>query len=109
MSFRKIIKKILDFRNKRNWKKFHSPKNLAISVSIEAAELLEKFQWLNEQESLAIIKDNQIKKEIADEIVDVLWYLLLLAYDLDIDIENAFKNKILENNKKYPIKKVKEF
>ncbi len=102
-----LIQKILIFRQKRNWEKFHNPKNLAISLSIEANELLEKFQWLNEKESQEIIKNQNLKKEIEEEIADVFYYILLLSYDLKIDLEKAFKEKMKENEKKYPVKKAK--
>lgn len=102
-----LIKKILSFRQKRDWKKFHNPKNLAISLSIEANELLEKFQWLNEKESQEIIKNKNLKKEIEEEIADVFYYLLLLGYDLNINLEKAFKEKMKDNEKKYPVKKAK--
>lgn len=107
MSIYNFIKKILAFRQKRDWKKFHNPKNLAISLAVESGELLEKFQWLNQEEAEEVKKNKKLKKEISQEIADVLYYLLLLTYDLDIDIEEAFNQKMKENEKKYPVKKAK--
>lgn len=99
---KKQLKQILEFRDNRNWKQFHSPKNLAISISLEAAEILEIFQWS---------KNNKLPKESKDqleaEIADVFAYLLLLAHETGVDIETAFNKKIKENELKYPIEKSK--
>jgi len=98
MEIKELQKIITNFRDKRDWKQFHAPKNLAVSISIESAELLEHFQWSDE------CKD---KKEIAYEMVDVLAYLLLLAEECDIDLEKAFLEKMKINKKKYPVEKSK--
>lgn len=100
-----LIQKIIMFRDERDWSQFHTPKNLAISLSLEASEVLEHFQWKTDKE----IKDYLIsnKEEIADELGDVLNYLLLLANRADIDIVQATENKIKKNEEKYPIEKVK--
>jgi NTP pyrophosphatase (non-canonical NTP hydrolase) len=100
-----LLKKILKFRKERNWKKFHTPKNLAISISLEANELLEHYQWLSTRESLDYSKKN--KTEISEEMADVFIYLLLMAHDLDIDLLDASVKKIKKNYKKYPISKSK--
>lgn len=100
-----LLKKILKFRKERNWKKFHTPKNLAISISLEANELLEHYQWLSTKESLNYSKKN--KTEISEEMADVFIYLLLMAHDLDIDLLDASIKKIKKNNKKYPVEKSK--
>ena len=96
------LKKILKFRDDRNWKKFHSPKNLALSLSIEASEILEIFQWTSNNKL-----DSKRKKELEDEIADVYYYLVLLAEETNIDIKKAFKNKMKSNELKYPASKVK--
>ncbi len=101
----KLTQKLIDFREARNWKQFHNPKNLAESISIEANELLEHFQWLNLEESQKYSVEH--KQELAEEISDVLNYLILLAHDIDIDLIEAAIKKIEINNKKYPIKKSK--
>lgn len=100
-----LVKKILKFRKERNWKKFHTPKNLAVSISIEANELLEHYQWLSTRESLEYSKKN--KTEISEEMADVFIYLLLMAHDLDIDLLESASKKLLKNSKKYPISKSK--
>lgn len=96
------LQKILKFQKKRDWKQFHLPKNLAISLAIEASEIMEIFQWT---------KDNHLpkekKKQLKEEIADVYYYLLLLANETGVDIKKAFIEKMKINKKKYPVKKVK--
>lgn len=100
-----LTKKICDFRDARDWKKFHNPKDCAISLSLEASEVLEHFQWKSKEEIIDYVKKN--KKEIGKELADVLYWVLLLSHDLDIDIEKISMSKLKENAKKYPIKKAK--
>ncbi len=90
-----LIKEILKFRDDRNWKQFHTPDGLAKSISIEAAELLENFQWGVDYDI------NNVKEELAD----VLIYCILMAESLDLDIEEIIKAKIIKNGIKYPIDK----
>lgn len=98
-----LITKINKFRDDRNWRQFHNPKDLAISLNLEASELLENFQWKDSQEALDINFDN-----IKDELADVLIYSLMLASDLNIDVAQIINNKIEKNNKKYPVEKSKD-
>nr|WP_170937544.1 nucleotide pyrophosphohydrolase [Terribacillus saccharophilus] len=91
---------VLNFRNERNWEQFHNSKDLAISLSLEASELLENFQWKSSEEA---VKEN--KENIEDELADVLIYSLLLANDLKLDVDKIIKNKIQKNEKKYPVDK----
>lgn len=100
-----IIKKILKFRDARDWKQFHNPKDCAISLSLEASEVLEHFQWKSKEEIVEYVKKN--KKEIGKELADVLYWVLLMSHDLNIDIKKASLLKLKENSKKYPIKKAK--
>lgn len=102
MSQEEDLKKILDFRKKRNWKQFHSLKNLAISLSLEASEVLELFQWTKDND---LPKEN--KEELSKELADVYYWVLLLAHDANIDLSEAVKKKMKENEKKYPVKKAK--
>jgi len=97
-----LTRKIVLFRDARNWKQFHNPKDVAISLSLEAAELLEHFQWKNPKEIAA-----HIKTDIAEELADVLYWVLLLGHDLKIDVLNALDQKIKKNAKKYPVSKAK--
>ena len=100
-----LIGKILEFRKKRDWEKFHNPKNLAISISLEAAELLENFQWKNLEESIESAGEN--KGKISEEVADLLIYIFYLCNDLGIDFVDAIDKKIKKNNKKYPVDKSK--
>lgn len=100
-----LTKKITDFRDARDWKQFHNPKDCAISLLLEASEVLEHFQWKSKEEIEAYVKKN--KTEIAKELADVLYWVLLLSHDLNIDIEKISEIKLKENGKKYPIKKAK--
>ncbi len=99
------IKKIIKFRNARKWKQFHNPKDLAISLSLEASEVLEHFQWRSKEEVEEYIKNN--KNEIGKELADVFYWVLLICHDLKIDIIDAFNKKMEENNRKYSVKKAK--
>lgn len=105
MTIEELQDTVVKFRNDRDWKQFHNPKDMAISLSLEANELLEHFQWKNERELEKYIKAN--RNEIGDELADVLYWVLLTSHDLDIDLEKAFNNKLKKNAKKYPIIKAK--
>ena len=100
-----ITKKIIEFRDKRDWKKFHNPKDLAISLNLEASELLEHFQWKNENEINEYLKIN--KTLVAEELADIMYWVLLISNDLKIDIMKSLEIKMKKNIKKYPIKKSK--
>lgn len=94
-----------DFATARHWEKFHSPKNLAMALTCESAELLEIFQWLAEQESYAAKFDADKKQHIAQELADILLYATRLADILDIDLVTAIQEKLRLNAKKYPMEK----
>lgn len=102
-NYEKLVKKILYFRDARDWKQFHNPKDMAISLLLEASELLEHFQWKNDSESGMHVKEN--KNEIADELSDVLYWVILMANDLNIDLESSLLKKIEKNEVKYPVSK----
>lgn len=102
---KKLTEKIIKFRDERNWKQFHNPKDSAIALLSEATEVLDLFKWRNSKELKTYAKEN--KKEIGDELSDVLYWVLLMAHDLKIDLPKAFEEKIKENEKKYPIEKAK--
>jgi NTP pyrophosphatase (non-canonical NTP hydrolase) len=101
----KLTDVVLKFRDERDWRKFHTPKDLAMDLSVEAAELLEIFLWKDKKEIKKIIREK--KKEISDELCDVLHVLLLLSHDLDIDLIGEFHRKMEDNRKKYPADKVR--
>ncbi len=92
---------IISFRDERNWKQYHTPKDLAISISLEAAELLEVFQWSGKD----LIAENK-RDKIEEELADVLIYCGLMADALDMDIEEIITKKLQVNRQKYPIEKV---
>jgi len=93
------------FAQERDWEQFHSPKNLAMALAGEAGELLEPFQWLTEEESRNLSPET--KAAVAEEIADVLIYLVRLADQLDIDMLSAVTAKIARNEQRYPAEKVR--
>ncbi|MEW4425871.1 nucleotide pyrophosphohydrolase [Paenibacillus pabuli] len=93
-----LIRQIIAFRDERNWGQFHNPKDLAISLNLEASELLELFQWKSSKEA---IEQNQDK--LQDELADVLYYVLLMCNELDIDPKEALLKKLQKNAEKYPV------
>ncbi len=95
-----LIKKITAFRDERDWGQFHNPKDLAISLNLEASELLELFQWKSSEEA---IEKNEEK--LQDELADVLYYVLLMFHDLKIDPAEALLSKLSKNEEKYPVDK----
>ena len=97
--------RIRDFVAERDWDRFHSPKNLAMALSVEASELVELFQWLTEEESAS--PDAERKRRAAEELADVLWFLVRIADRLDIDLLEACETKIAANAKKYPAARVR--
>lgn len=92
-----------DFIESRKWQSFHNPKNLAMSISIESAELLELFQWLTPEEAAQAIENKNFRESLKDEIADVLSYLLSLSLAANIDIASTLVNKMSKNNVKYPV------
>ncbi len=102
---KELTKKIIEFRDARDWKQFHNPKDVALSLVLESGEVMEHFQWKNLKEIEQYVKTN--KTEISDELADVLYWVLLLSNDLDMDIEDALNKKLEKNEKKYPIEKSK--
>lgn len=95
-----LIKEINEFRDERDWRQFHNAKDLALSVSLEASELLENFQWKSSEEAIADDLEN-----IKDEIADVMIYSLILADDLNFNVEEIIRNKIKKNGEKYTVEK----
>jgi len=100
-----LTAKIIAFRDARDWAQFHNPKDVAISLSLEAAELLEHFQWKNSAEIEKHVKTH--KTAISEELADVLYWVLLLSHDLKIDPLAALTKKLGKNAKKYPVAKTK--
>jgi dCTP diphosphatase len=94
-----------DFVEERDWEQFHSPKNLAMALSVEAAELVEIFQWLTEDESAVLDKDR--RRRVEAELADILVYLVRMADRLDVDLLQATARKLEENARKYPAERVR--
>lgn len=97
--------RVREFVAERDWDRFHSPKNLAMALSVEASELVELFQWLTEEESASL--DGERKRRAAEELADVLWFLVRIADRLDIDLLEAAEIKLGQNAKKYPAERVR--
>ncbi len=96
-----LLKRIRAFNRERDWERFHTPKNIAMALSVEAAEITECFQWLTQEESTAL--DEKGIEDVRDEIGDVLIYLINLADKLGIDPLQAARDKIEKNRIKYPV------
>ena len=96
---RKLVNQFVD---ERNWHQFHAPKNLAMSLAIEAAELMEHFQWLSLEQSRAVVNDPAKLAEVGDELADVLCYALAMANELGLDLSTTIRGKMVKNARKYP-------
>jgi NTP pyrophosphatase (non-canonical NTP hydrolase) len=97
-----LRKQMADFVAERNWEQFHDPKNLAASIAIETAELMEHFQWLRSDQLDAIQRDRRQLAAIAEELADIMAFVLSFANSMDIDITTALENKMAKNAEKYP-------
>lgn len=102
---RRLTEKIKQFRDERNWSQFHNHKDMALSLVLEAAEVLEHFQWKNSEEIERHVKDQ--KEELADELADVAMFLLELADNIGVDLGEAIEKKLGKNALKYPIERAK--
>ena len=100
-----FIKNIINFRDARDWKQFHNPKDVALSLVLEAAEVMEHFQWKDKSEIDEYLKNN--KQKVGEELADVLYWVLLMSHDLEIDISQALEEKMKINEQKYPVEKAK--
>lgn len=100
-----LLEALLEFRRERDWEQFHSARNLAASISVEAAELLESFIWASDEQVQEIVRSRHA--EITEEIADIAILLTYLAHDLSIDINAAVSNKIQVNATKYPVEKAR--
>jgi dCTP diphosphatase len=99
VQLQKALKIIAD---KRDWRKFHSPKNLVMALTGEVGELVEIFQWLTEQESALVMANESLSAAVKDEVADVLIYLAQLAAVLELDLDEAVQAKLKKNAEKYP-------
>jgi NTP pyrophosphatase (non-canonical NTP hydrolase) len=101
---RAIIRRFVD---ERDWKQFHAPKNLSMSLAIEVAELMEHFQWLTVESSRDVGSDPERLRGIEEELADVFGYTLALANELDIDLSTAMRRKMVLNARKYPVDQIR--
>lgn len=103
-----LKKRVAGFVKERDWEQFHSPKNLSMSLSIEAAELMEHFQWTNTVgEAVKVLQNRRKRVEIEDELADIAIYLIDFCNLYNVDLEKAIIKKMKKNVKKYPAQKVK--
>jgi NTP pyrophosphatase (non-canonical NTP hydrolase) len=100
-----LQRRLAAFAAARDWQQFHSPKNLAMALSVEAAEVVEEFQWLTEKQSCTL--DAERRERVRLELADVFIYLLRLADRLDVDLIRAAEDKIAQNERKYPAERVR--
>lgn len=100
-----LQKRVVEFRNMRDWKQFHNPKDMALSLVLEATEVMEHFQWKSQKEIETYLVSN--KQDVSDELADVLYWVLLMSHDLDVDIIDAFEKKMQKNEAKYSVEKAK--
>ncbi|MHA1401326.1 MAG: nucleotide pyrophosphohydrolase [Candidatus Heimdallarchaeaceae archaeon] len=101
-SIKELTEMVLAFRDERNWKQYHTAKNIALSIIIELGELFELFQWEKLDEIENKIKDDDYHTRFEEELADVAIYLLILAHELGVDLEKAIPEKIKKNELKYP-------
>jgi dCTP diphosphatase len=104
-SIQELTERIVAFRDARDWKQFHNPKDMALSLVLEAGEVMEHFQWKNEKEMHEYLESHN--SEVGEEVADVLYWILLMGHDFGIDVLDALENKLKKNIEKYPIEKAK--
>ncbi len=98
-----VLKELVrDFRNRRDWEQFHTPKNLSMSIAIEAAELMEEFQWLTSDESQRLRKDEEKLARLGEELADIIIYCLSFANSLHMDVTTTVMDKLAKNAGRYP-------
>ena len=107
MDIKKLQKKVIEFRDKRDWAQYHNPKDLAISLSLEAAELLEIFQWKDAEEVEAVRSNDGGRERIKEELGDILIYALNMCDAVGLDPTDVILSKLKINEEKYPVEKVK--
>ena len=105
MTLRQLREKMAEFVRERDWGQFHTPKNLSMSIAIEAAELMEHFQWLTVEQSKCL--DTRALAEIGEELADIVIYSLSMANFLDLDLSETVLAKMEKNRQKYPPEKVR--
>lgn len=102
-----LKKRVRHFVRERGWEKYHTPKDIAVAIAVEAGELLEIFQWMKEDEEKKLKENNMVMERIKNELADILNYCLSMANILEIDLTRSFLEKLKKNEKKYPKDKYK--
>jgi NTP pyrophosphatase (non-canonical NTP hydrolase) len=105
INLRELTQKVVSFRDARDWKQFHNVKDIALSLMLEAGEVGDIFQFKGERELDAVVE--QKRAQLGEELSDVLYWVLLMAHDTGIDLEQAFEKKLKHNEEKYPVEKSK--
>lgn len=100
-TIKELTERVVSFRDARDWKQFHRPKDMALSLMLEAAEVGEVFQWKSDDE--INLEQSVIREKLERELSDVLYWVLLMAHDSGIELEHAFERKLAENEAKYPV------
>lgn len=107
----RITQRLREFAKERDWDQFHTPKNLVMALSVECSELVEHFQWLNTEETKILkienVETEKKREEIAEEVSDILFYLLRFSDVMNLDLQKAVEEKLKKNAKKYPAEKVR--
>ena len=103
ISIDKLRTSVQNFITERDWDRYHTPKNLSMSIAIEAAELMEHFQWVTNKQSLAMIDDDHVRAQVVDELSDILIYCLSFVNKIDVNISLAILDKLKRNEIRYPI------
>jgi dCTP diphosphatase len=103
ISIDKLRTSVQNFIAERDWDRYHTPKNLSMSIAIEAAELMEHFQWVTNRQSLAMIQDDPTRAQVVDELSDILIYCLSFANKIDVNISHAILEKLKRNEIRFPI------
>ena len=107
MDIKELQNKVIEFRDQRDWGQYHNPKDLALSISLEAAELLEIFQWKDAAQVEGMKTDETARKRVKEELGDILIYALTLAHEFGFDPTDVILGKMQVNDEKYPVEKVK--
>lgn len=103
MTIKELTELVIKFRDERKWKDYHEPKNMAISLMLESAEVLDHFKWKTDKEIKKYLKTKKAKG-VAEELADVLHNVLLMSHEFGIDLEKVFVEKMKKNRKKYPVR-----
>jgi NTP pyrophosphatase (non-canonical NTP hydrolase) len=98
-----LRRRVADFVSAREWEIYHDPKNLSMSIAIEAAELMEHFQWARNEELAELLRDEKRRQQVGEEVSDVVCFLLALVNVLDLDLSSAVDRKLAKNAVKYPV------